>query len=120
MSNKFYNPFGMGGWTHHELIPGDHHRYLGPCPKCGTATFDYGGGWRCFNYNCYNSSNNPTPNVGPKPDWWNKNINVKKDGNSWCAYYDGFINLQESESGWGETPNDAVMNLVQSALNEKT
>jgi hypothetical protein len=38
-------------------------------------------------------------------------INLILDGNLWCAYRDGFINLQESNAGFGDTPNDAINDL---------
>jgi len=34
-----------------------------------------------------------------------------KDGNMWCAVYPNFINLQESASGFGETPETARLDL---------
>lgn len=40
-----------------------------------------------------------------------------KDGNSWCATYEDFINLQESEAGFGDTPNDAIEDLVNKVKN---
>ena len=33
------------------------------------------------------------------------------DGDAWCAVRAGFINLQESNVGFGETRDDAVTNL---------
>jgi len=33
---------------------------------------------------------------------------IYKDGNQWCAVGKDFINLQESEAGFGDTPLDAV------------
>jgi hypothetical protein len=109
---KTYNT-AIDKWQHGEKMPGinEWHRYLGPCPVCGSRTFDYGGGWRCLAAYCFNSANNPAPNVGPVPDWWNTIINVQKDGNSWCAFLDGFINLQESPAEFGDTPQEAVKAL---------
>jgi hypothetical protein len=40
-----------------------------------------------------------------------KKINLIMDGNSWCAYRDGFINLQESNAGFGDTPDEAIKDL---------
>jgi len=37
---------------------------------------------------------------------------VFMDGTAWCAVRKGFINLQESESGWGETPTTALDDLI--------
>ena len=34
-----------------------------------------------------------------------------QDGDSWYATQYDFINLQESESGWGDTPVDAIAEL---------
>jgi hypothetical protein len=86
----------------------DWHKLLGPCPDCGTPCFDYGGGWRCGAIYCSNNVNNPSGNLGPAPAWWNKGINVIKDGNAWCAHGEDFINLQESNAAFGETPKEAV------------
>jgi hypothetical protein len=96
------------------------HRLLGPCPDCGTPTFDYGGGWRCNNPYCNKSYTNPAPNVGPTPDWWNTDINVYLDGNAWCAVRDGFINLQESTAGFGDSPRKAVEDLIKNEAMEVT
>ena len=38
---------------------------------------------------------------------------VGMDGDSWYATEYDFINLQESESGWGDTPHEAVMELYE-------
>lgn len=32
---------------------------------------------------------------------------VYKDGNKWCAVFPDFINIQESEIGFGDTPEEA-------------
>jgi hypothetical protein len=37
---------------------------------------------------------------------------IQKDGNKWCATAPGFINLQESDAGFGDTPIDAFQALV--------
>lgn len=115
MSNTFYNPFNNNmGWTFGGKMPGynEWHSYLGPCPKCGFRCFDYGGGWRCLDPDCDNSFTNPTSSLGSRPSWWNTGIHVKKDGNAWCAHHSDFTNLQESVSGWGESPGEAVKNLL--------
>lgn len=113
-----YNPFRKEGWTYGERFQKSTHRwdyghYLGPCPNCGTACFDYGGGWRCMAMYCSNNASNPASNVGPLPDWWNTNILVEKDGDSWCAHFSDFINLQESPSSFGKTPQEAINILKQ-------
>jgi hypothetical protein len=41
-------------------------------------------------------------------------IKVVKDGNSYCAFDENrFRNLQESISGWGNTPDEAIVDLKQ-------
>lgn len=37
---------------------------------------------------------------------------VYKDGNAWCAVGEGFINLQESDAGFGHTPLVALGELI--------
>jgi len=88
------------------------NQYLGPCPKCGTITFDYGGGWACCKDSCQHSVSNIVCNNGPRPDWWNTGVNVRMDGNAWCATGPGFINLQESNAGFGDSPRAAVAALL--------
>lgn len=39
-------------------------------------------------------------------------IIIQKDGNAWFAYRFGFINLQESEAGCGDTIQEAVDDLL--------
>lgn len=111
---------GSFSWEHGQKINGynEWHRYLGPCPNCGSPTFDYGGGWRCMAMYCGNNANNPAPNVGPIPSWWNAGINVIKDGNQWMAHGNDFINLQESHAGFGVTPKEAVKNYFM-IINEQ-
>lgn len=53
---------------------------------------------------CGNGVGNPAPNRGPRPEWWNTNIQVKKSGDCWVAF-------QESNSAFGNTPGEAVNNL---------
>ncbi len=82
---------------------------LGPCPRCGAMSFDYGGGWRCSDPTCFFGPGNSLPNMGPKPDWWNTSIDVFVDGDQWCAIdKDNFTNVQESPAGFGSTPKEAV------------
>ena len=35
-------------------------------------------------------------------------ITIQMDGNAWCATREGFINLQESNAGFGMTPQEAL------------
>lgn len=35
-----------------------------------------------------------------------------RDGNQWRATMPGFINLQESNAGFGDTPNEAIADLA--------
>lgn len=113
MAKVYYT--GRGRWEHGQ--PTDYrngvpyHKLLGPCPDCGTSTFDYGGGWRCNALYCNRNADNPAPNVGEAPDWWDTDINVYLDGNAWCATRDGFINLMENPAGFGNTPHEAVKDL---------
>lgn len=44
------------------------------------------------------------------------NINTFIDGDSWCAVFDDFINLQESIAGFGNTPEDAIESLLKATL----
>lgn len=37
---------------------------------------------------------------------------VAKDGNAYCAVYKDFVNIQESPSGFGKTPDDAIVSLM--------
>ena len=118
---KTYNT-GISKWNHGQ--PTDYyngvpsHKLLGPCPDCGSPTFNYGGGWRCNTEYCNKSASNPSPNVGVEPAWWNTDINVNKDGNAWCAFRDRFTNLQENIAGFGDTPNEAVKELIKNELVE--
>jgi hypothetical protein len=74
-------------------------------------TSTYGGGYSCHNDYCPKASCNFAVSSGPNPDWWNTEINVRVDGNMWCATYENFINLEESVAGFGITPQVAVDNL---------
>lgn len=89
------------------------HKFLGPCPDCGRVTYNYGGGWRCVGDYCNRGVGNPADSVGKAPEWWNTDINIFLDGNAWCATRDGFINLQESNAGFGNTPHKAVLDLIE-------
>ena len=43
----------------------------------------------------------------------NKTVIIKKDGNMWCSHREDFINLQESDAGFGETEVKALKNLIR-------
>jgi hypothetical protein len=41
-------------------------------------------------------------------------VKLYKDGDKWCAVYKPtFINIQESPVGFGETENEALLNLIR-------
>lgn len=40
-------------------------------------------------------------------------ITIELDGNAWCATHAGFINLQESEAGFGENKLEAMADLAK-------
>ena len=40
------------------------------------------------------------------------NIAIERDGTAWCAHFDDFINLQESDAGFGDTTFEAVIKLL--------
>lgn len=44
-------------------------------------------------------------------------IRVFMDGDQWCAVFTNFINLQESEAGFGHTEEAAVTQLIESWRN---
>lgn len=110
---KTYNTY-IDSWKHgQKYFYTTAHRcqkqWYGPCPECGSRTTDYGGAIICISDYCRHSSNKAVVyGIHPEPKWWNSNINVQKDGDSWCAFYDGFINLQESEAAFGDSPKSAV------------
>lgn len=37
---------------------------------------------------------------------------LKMDGDMWCAHRPSFINIQESNVGFGKTPSDAIKDLI--------
>jgi hypothetical protein len=87
---------------------------LGPCPECGSCTTNYGTAYSCVDPYCRNSANQfVTAPIDKIPDWWQTQVNVYLDGNAWCATLDGFVNLQESVAGFGDTPRGAVANLLE-------
>jgi hypothetical protein len=105
---------GTAQWYHGQPVEWESYDHslsrwlLGPCPICGSVTSSYGGGYSCHNDYCPHSANNFVCNAGTMPEWWNKGINVKPDGDLWCATGPVFINLQESSAGFGNTPREAV------------
>ena len=94
---------------HQSLIPA--RWLLGPCPRCGSSTSNYGGSYSCHNDSCPNSAHNFACSPDPTPVWWNTDIDVQMDGNQWCATDGEFVNLQESRAGFGNTPHAAVEDL---------
>ena len=113
MEGRLYNT-GKHMWRYNQPAAYDYgrvtHRLLGPCPRCGFPTTEYGGGFSCNNRYCPNSSQrfvSHTPDKWPK--WWDEEIFVKLDGSAWCACGEDFENLQESDAGFGNTPSEAVL-----------
>lgn len=102
---------GQDSWNYNQPIGNFEYWLLGPCPICGDRTRTYGGSYSCFNENCEKSAYNYLINPGPIPDWWGKNIQIKLDGDTWMAHGENFVNLQESEVGFGNTPAKAVENF---------
>jgi predicted Zn-ribbon and HTH transcriptional regulator len=43
-------------------------------------------------------------------------VRIFKDGNMWCAVRDPFINLQESDAGFGEKEVDALQELKKAEM----
>ena len=112
MMGRLYNT-GKHMWRYGDPAKYDDgrvtHRMLGPCPRCGYPTIEYGGGFSCNNQHCMNSRfvfACHTPDTWA--DWWDKGILVLLDGESWCAHDENFIDLQESIAGFGDTPKEAV------------
>lgn len=106
MAGKLYDT-GEMTWTH---VEGGN---LGPCRICGVVTMERAGiGWRCLNDSCRMSEAKASPSAYHCiPDWWDSDINVKMDGDQWCAFRDDFVDLQESDAGFGDSPEEAVENL---------
>ena len=46
-------------------------------------------------------------------------IIIELDGNMWCAYRDSFVNLQESNTGFGENPFEALVELLKTEVPSK-
>lgn len=106
MAGKLYDT-GEMTWTHGE------GGNLGPCRACGTMTMERAGiGWRCLNDSCRMSEANASPSAYHfVPNWWDSDINIKKDEKQWVAFRDGFVDLQESDAGYGDSPEEAVGDL---------
>jgi hypothetical protein len=116
---------GTHRWTHGRVVGwhsnGNAARWLlGPCPVCGSVTSNYGGAFSCHNDYCPCSADNFACSPGPVPKWWQTEIDVKLDGNMWCATRSGFVNLQESPAGFGERPWQAVDDLLQNVGREQS
>ncbi len=105
-------------WDMDQPFPiNDGHKNLGPCPTCGKRTFNYGGGWRCLGLQCVHNESNPASGMGPRPAWWDRDVCFDRDGDMWMASRPGFINIQESDCGFGETTADAARDLLSSEGN---
>lgn len=50
----------------------------------------------------------------------NGGLRLFRDGNQWCATYKDFVNLQESEAGFGERAIDALIALPKPGLSTMT
>jgi hypothetical protein len=46
-------------------------------------------------------------------------LRLFRDGNQWCATFSDFINLQESQCGFGDTALDAFAELAKAGLTAK-
>jgi hypothetical protein len=115
MKTKTYDT-GKAKWDHGQIVEWHQNgvparRLLGPCPACGSVTSTYGGAFSCHDDYCRNSSSMFVCAPEKTPDWWNTDIDVKLDGDAWCATGAGFVNLQESPAGFGATPREAVKAL---------
>lgn len=118
MGTKYNN--GKFQWTHGQVISYVPNRglmverqFLGPCPQCGSPTSNYGGSFSCHDDYCPNSASMFVCGPEKYPEWWDKGINVILDGNAWCATGPEFVNLQESNAGFGATPREAVAELLK-------
>jgi hypothetical protein len=113
---KLYNT-GKHRWEHGQPVAWESwdrspsRWLLGPCPACGSVTSSYGSKYSCHNDYCPNSADNFVCSPAPTPDWWETDIDVKLDGNAWCATGAGFVDLQESPAGFGDSPREAVADL---------
>jgi hypothetical protein len=113
---------GKYKWRHNDPIYQDGRvvgRLLGPCPRCGSATSTYGGAYSCHSGYCFNSKRVFACSPDPKPKWWNTGISVQMDGDMWRATAEGFIDLMESDAGFGATIAEAVEALTPLSENER-
>lgn len=46
-------------------------------------------------------------------------LNVFKDGDKWCATFKDFVNLQESQAGFGDTALEAFADLARQGFEKK-
>lgn len=116
ISTKIYST-GLPEWRHGQVTEYTASRtplryLLGPCPFCGFVTSNYGTAYSCHRDYCRNNASVFTCSPEPAPEWWNSDIDVKLDGNAWFAVGPDFINLQESDAGFGATPNEAAAALL--------
>ena len=83
----------------------------GEPPKCARVRSAYSGEMRRLDnrYNGYVPALACPGHGGPK-------VRVFKDGNAWCAVRPGFVNLQESTAGFGDTKDEALKNLESRPL----
>lgn len=77
-------------------------------------------------YDCYLCVHPEAPDeegarsiIGKRPEWCRQRYEgpqeqylVEKDGNSWIAKGQGFVDLQESPSGHGDSPAEALADLL--------
>ena len=47
------------------------------------------------------------------------NTCLAKDGNAFCAFKPGFVNIQESICGFGSCPSEAVQDMISNARGDK-
>lgn len=81
---------------------------------CGSETMEPNNsfhGWLSIhgvsNYQSHRHDAPEAPKTG-------KEYRLRMDGDAWCATADNFVNLQESDAGFGSTPVEALQNLLNS------
>ena len=47
-------------------------------------------------------------------------LKLFQDGSQWCAGFEDFVNVQESQVGFGDTALDALADLSRQGLSERT
>jgi hypothetical protein len=110
---------GTDRWTHGTRRDGhdDYHVWLGPCPHCGSRTFDYGGWWACVGFHnpyCIATVGNIVCNAGPNPSWWDTDFQVTQDPDD--VEHGWFASAPTNGGkvvGYGSTPALAVKDLRQ-------